>query len=104
MAVIDLSSHNSFPFAKTTTSVGTTQQAITLPSAARRVTVGGETAAIYLVVSGVSDGAAVPANRVAVPADQMFELNLPQGNQQRITEIAIAAQASTATITVVIEA
>ena len=97
MAVIDLSSQNSFPFAKTTTSVGTTQQAITLPSAARRVTVGGETAAIFLIVSGVSDGA-------AVPADQMFELNLPQGNQQRITEIAIAAQSSTATITVVIEA
>tara|TARA_R110000796_G_C14516718_1_gene430458 strand:+ start:800 stop:1111 length:312 start_codon:yes stop_codon:yes gene_type:complete len=103
MAIIDLSITNEYPSVTTTASVPTTQQAYSLPSNARKLTVGG-IAASYLIVSGVSDGAAVPTDKISIPANQLIELELPAGNQQRITTFAAAAQAATTTITVILEA
>ena len=103
MAVLDYSTVNEYPAVKTISSVGTTQQEITLPDTARTITVGGN-AIMYLVLSGVSDGAAVPTDRIEIPADQLLEVNLPSGKEQRIDEIAIAAATGTVNATVILEA
>lgn len=103
MAIIDLSATNEYPAVSTTASVGTTQQEITLPDTARTVSAGGN-AAIWLVLDSVADGAAVPTNKISIPADQILEVQLPQGKNQRIEKIAVAAQSGTATISVILEA
>lgn len=103
MAVIDLSSNNAYPYVKSIGSVGTTQQEITLPDTARTVSVGGDVES-RLVLSGVSDGGAVPADFITIPAGNLVEVNLPSGKEQRIGSIAVAASTGTANITVILEA
>ena len=103
MAVLDYSTINEYPAVKVIASVGTTQQEITLPNTARTITVGGD-ASIYLVLSGVSDGAAVPTDRIEIPASQLLEVSLPSGKEQRIGSVAIAAASGTANASFILEA
>jgi hypothetical protein len=102
MAVINLSTVSSFPKIEYIASVGTTQQELTLPVGKLTVTVGGD-AAVYVATESVTDGAAMPADKATIPANQLLELQLGHSAQDRITKVAVAAVTGTANITVILE-
>jgi hypothetical protein len=102
MAIVDLSSSSSFPVIKVITGVGTTQQEIALPQGKLQITAGAA-AAIYLCTSGVSDGAAMPADKLSIPADQLLELSLSYSTGDKISSFAVAAQSGTADIQIILE-
>lgn len=102
MAIVDLSASASYPVIKVISAVGTTQQEVTLPAGKLRVTAG-SSAAIFLATSSVSDGAAMPADKVSIPADQLLELDLSYSSGDKVSSIAVAAQGGTADIQIILE-
>jgi len=102
MAVVDLSATSAYPFIKVISSVGTTQQEITLPPGKIRVSVGAS-AATYLATSSVSDGAAMPADKVSIPAANLLVLDHGHSKLDRVGSIAGAAQTGTANIEIILE-
>ena len=87
MAAVDLSATSSFPFIKVISSVGTTQQEVNLPPGKLRV----------------SDGAAMPADKLTIAANNLLELELSNSSQDKIDKIAVAASTGTASISIVLE-
>lgn len=102
MAVIDLSTTSSYPFIKLVSTVGTTQQEVTLPAGKLKLTVG-SSAALYIATSSVSDGAAMPTDKVSIPADNLLELELGHSAGDRIANFAVAAQTGTADVQIILE-
>jgi hypothetical protein len=102
MAAVDLSATSSFPFIKVISSVGTTQQEVNLPPGKLRVSVGSDVE-VLLATSGVSDGAAMPADKLTVAANNLLELELSNSSQDKIDKIAVAASTGTADISIVLE-
>ena len=94
MAVIDLSATSTFPKVHYIASAGTTQQEITLPPGKLRVSVG-SAAALYVAWESVSDGAAMPTNKVSVVSANIFSFDLSHSSQERTTKLAVASQVST---------
>mgnify|MGYP003137495129 FL=1 len=103
MAVVNLSGTASYPAIKKLSSVGTTQQEITLPPGKLTVSVGSSTAVIDVCTSGVTDGAAMPTDKVFVPSGNLLSLNFGHSSGDKVSSIAVAAQTGTADIVVVIE-
>ena len=101
MAAVDLSATSSFPFIKVISSVGTTQQEV-LPPGKLRVSVGSDVE-VLLATSGVSDGAAMPADKLTIAANNLLELELSNSSQDKIDKIAVAASTGTAAISIVLE-
>jgi hypothetical protein len=102
MAAVDLSATSSFPFIKVISSVGTTQQEVNLPPGKLRVSVGSDVE-VLLATSGVSDGAAMPADKLTIAANNLLELELSNSSQDKIDKIAVAASTGTAAISIVLE-
>ena len=102
MAALDLTATTSYPFIKVVSSVGTTQQEVLLPAGKIKWTVG-SSAALYIATSSVSDGAAMPTNKVSVAAANILSFDLSHSSQDRATKLAVAAQASTANIEIILE-
>ena len=103
MAVVNLTGTASYPAIKKLSSVGTTQQAITLPPGKLTVSVGSSTAVIDVCTSGVSDGAAMPTDKVFVPSGNLLSFNFSHSSGDKVSSITVAAQTGTADIVVVIE-
>jgi len=102
MAAVDLTAVNAYPYIKTIASVGTTQQEVNLPSGKLKLSVGGD-AALFLATAGVSDGAAMPTDKVNIPANNLLELELSHSVGDKITSFAVAAQTGTANIEIILE-
>lgn len=102
MAALDLTATTSYPFIKVVSSVGTTQQEVLLPAGKIKLTVG-SSAALYIATSSVSDGAAMPTDKVSIPADNLLELELSHSANDRIANFAVAAQTGTADIQIILE-
>lgn len=102
MAIVDLSATSSYPSIKYIASSGTTQQEITLPQGKLRVSISGD-AALYVAWSGVSDGAAMPADKVRVPADQILAFDLGHSKEDRASSLAVASQTGSANIEIILE-
>jgi len=102
MAIIDLSATTSYPLIKYAATVGTTQQEVTLPAGKLKLTVGGD-AACFIATSGVSDGAAMPTDKVSIPANNLLELELSHSASDRIETFAVAAQTGTANVQIILE-
>jgi hypothetical protein len=54
-------------------------------------------------MSGVSDGAAMPADKLTIAANNLLELELSNSSQDKIDKIAVAASTGTASISIVLE-
>jgi hypothetical protein len=102
MAALDLTATTSYPFIKVVSSVGTTQQEVLLPAGKIKLTVG-SSAALYIATSSVSDGAAMPTDKVSIPAANLLELELSHSANDRIAKFAVAAQTSTADVQIILE-
>jgi len=102
MAVIDLSATTTFPKVHFISTAGTTQQEITLPAGKLRVSVG-SASALYVAWESVSDGAAMPTNKVSVAAANILSFDLSHSSQDRATKLAVAAQTGTANIEIILE-
>lgn len=102
MAAVDLTATDTYPLIKVVSTVGTTQQEIILPPGKLKLSVG-SSAAIYIATSSVSDGAAMPTDKLSVPADNLLELELGHSGGDRVSNVAVAAQTGTADISIVLE-
>jgi hypothetical protein len=89
---LDLRSTNIYPDAKAT-SVSTNWTEIQLPQDAN---------ALYVGVSGATDGGTVGTNKTFVTANNMFELLLRK-DSKRAPSIFVAAQTGTATVSITLE-
>lgn len=102
MAAVDLSGVSAYPYIKVIATVGTTQQEVNLPSGKLKLTVG-SSAALFLATAGVSDGAAMPTDKVSIPAANLLELELSHSVGDKITSFAVAAQTGTADVEIILE-
>jgi hypothetical protein len=113
MAAIDLSGATNVPYIYSKTSVGTTYQEFKLPSWCCRVTVVASKAA-WVSVTGAgtpADGGAAGSHKAGIPQDTgaVFVIQGPDQKPVRTgltyaSSIFVASQASTCTVTVVLEA
>jgi len=113
MAAIDLSDATNVPYIYTKTSVPTTFQEFLLPPWACRVTVVASKAAwVSMTGAGTpADGGAVGTHKAGIPQDTgaVFVIQDPQQRPIRTgltyaRSIFVASQATTCTVTIVIEA
>lgn len=102
MAAIDLSNTSVFPKVHYIASSGTLQQEIILPPGKLRVSVG-SAAALYVAWESVSDGAAMPTNKVSIVAGNILSFDLGHSKQDRAEKLAVAAQSSSANIEIILE-
>ncbi len=113
MAAIDLTGATNVPYIYAKTSVGTTYQEFKLPPWCCRVLVFASKSA-WVSVKGEdspADGGSVGTHKIQIPANQAAEFVI-QGPEQRpirtgltyARSIFVASQASTCTVTVVLEA
>lgn len=102
MAIIDLTGTAFFPLIRKIAGVGTVQQEITLPPGKLKISVGA-TVIIDIATSSVADGAAMPSDKAFVPANNLLPLSLGHSGGDRIDKFAVAAQAGTADIVVILE-
>jgi hypothetical protein len=51
----------------------------------------------------VSDGAAMPTDKVSIPANNLLELELGHSASDRIDTFAVAAQTGTANVQIILE-
>ena len=102
MAVIDLSGTTTYPKVHYIASSGTTQQKITLPPGKLRVSVG-SASALYVAWESVSDGAAMPTNKVSVAAANILSFDLGHSASDRADKLAVAAQTGSANIEIILE-
>ena len=97
---LDLRTTNIYPDAKATT-VSTNWTEIQLPQDAQKITIGSANA-LYVGVSGATDGGTVGTNKTFVTANNMFELLLRK-DSKRAPSIFVAAQTGTATVSITLE-
>lgn len=102
MAAIDLSGTSTFPKIHYIASSGTTQQEVILPPGKIRVSVG-SAAALYVAWESVSDGSAMPTNKVSIVAGNILSFDLGHSGGDRADKLAVAAQTGSANIEIVLE-
>ena len=102
MAIVDLSAVSAYPHIKVISTVGTTQQQIDLPPGKLRISIG-SSVALFLATSSVSDGAAMPTDKMNIPADNLLEFDLGHSTQDKLSSIAVAAQTGSADVRVMLE-
>lgn len=102
MATVDLSAVSAYPHIKVISTVGTTQQQIDLPPGKLRISIG-SSAALFMATSSVSDGAAMPTDKISIPSGNLLEFDLSHSTLDKVSSIAVAAQTGTADIEVMLE-
>ena len=113
MAAIDLTGATNVPYMYSASSVGTTYQEFKLPPWCCRVTIVASKAAWVSVVGAgsPSDGGATGTHKAAIPQDTgaVFVIQGPEQKPVRVgltyaSSIFVASQASTCTVTLILEA
>jgi|TARA_B100000214_G_scaffold165481_1_gene118672 hypothetical protein len=97
---LNLTTTNTYPDMKAV-SVSTNWTEIQLPQDAQKITIGSANA-LYVGVSGATDGGTVGTDKTFVTANNMLELILRK-DSKRSTSIFVAAQTGTATVSITLE-
>ena len=75
---------------------------IQLPSQCSQVTAGSDTAAIYIVQNGCTDGGALPAEKMFIPSNNLLAVKLGR-RRSRADSLFVATGTGTATAYIILE-
>ena len=100
---IDLRGVTTLPhFATQTTLPSSTTTEIQLPPEAGKITIGSESAVIYVYQNGATDGGTPPGDYSFIPAGNIMSVKLGRG-RTRATSVFIAAKTGTPTVHIILE-
>lgn len=97
----DLRGVDQFPHFKTLT-LDTNAHEIILPSQCSQITAGSSSSALYIAQNGATDSAAMPTDKMFIPAGNCFTVAIGRG-ASRAESIFVSSQAGSATATITLE-
>ena len=97
----DLRGVDDFPHFKTLT-LDTNAHEVKLPSQCSQITAGSSSSALYIAQNGATDGVAMPADKMFIPAGNAFTVAIGRG-ASRADSIFISSQGGSATATITLE-
>lgn len=97
----DLRNVSKYPHFKTI-SITTDAEEIQLPSQCSQFTAGSSASALFIAQNGATDGAAMPADKMFVPAGNAISVVIGRG-ASRSNSMFVSSQAGAATVVIVLE-
>ena len=100
---IDLRSVETLPHFHTETTLPSSNTTeIQLPPEAGKITIGSETAVIYVFQNGATDGGSLPSNFSFIPSGNIMSIKLGRG-RTRAQSVFVAAKSGTPTLHIILE-